>query len=152
MAVLRDEPYGAFNFLVSLGGSQGDGSPGMVVGGFSEVAGLGASVEFVEYRNGNDKSMSAIKLPGLRKFGNVTLKRGVIGSLDLFEWLNAVSNGSRDRRTVTITLLDEARNAVVAWRLRNAQPAAWHGPHLTAQRRAVAREELCLVGEGREME
>ncbi len=152
MAVLRDEPYGAFNFLVSLGGNQGDGSPGTVVGGFSEVTGLGASIEYVDYRNGNDKSMAATKIPGLRKFTNITLKRGVVGSTDLFEWVNGVISGTPDRRMVTITLLDDARNAVVTWRLRNAQPAAWHGPHLHAKSSAVAIEELCLVCEGLDME
>ena len=152
MAVLRDEPYGAFNFLVSLGGQQGDGSPGSVVGGFSEVTGLGMSVEYTEYRNGNDKSFAAIKLPGLRKAADVTLKRGVIGSTDLFSWLKSVADGVPDRRQVTITLLDEARSAVVTWRLRNAQPAAWIGPRLRAKGGCVAIEQLRLVCEGIEME
>ena len=150
MAVLRDEPYGAFNFLVSLGGQTGDGDT--IVGGFSEVSGLGASIEYMEYRNGNDKSFSSIKLPGLRKANDVTLKRGVIGSLDLFTWLNSVANGTRDRRQVTITLLDEGRSAVVTWRLRNALPKKWEGPHLRAKGSCVAIEELTLVCDGIEME
>jgi phage tail-like protein len=152
VAVFRDEPYGAFNFLVSLGGSQGDGSPGTIVGGFSEVTGLGTSVVYAEYRNGNDPSSSVRKIAGLNKSTDVTLKRGVIGSLDLFEWLRSVTNGTRDRRNVTITLLDEARNAVVSWRLRNAQPASWHGPRLRAKNGCVAIEELRIVCEGLDME
>jgi phage tail-like protein len=152
VAVLRDDPYGAFNFLVSLGGGQGDGGPGTLVGGFAEVSGLGVSVEYIEYRNGNEKSSAPRKIAGLQKTGDVTLKRGVIGATDLFSWLKSVSDGTSDKRQVTITLLDEGRNPVVTWRLRNALPAAWLGPRLEAKKGAVAIEELRLVCEGLEMD
>lgn len=152
MAVLREEPYGAFNFLVSLGGDQGDGSPGAVVGGFAEVSGLGMSVEYIEYRNGNERFLTTRKVAGLTRVQDVTLKRGVIGSADLFAWLRAASQGTADKRPVTITLVDEESRPVVAWRLRNAQPAAWLGPTLRAKSGSIAMEELRLVCEGIEME
>ena len=152
MAVLRDDPYGAFNFLVSLGGGQGEGDPGAVVGGFSEVSGLGMSVEYIEYRNGNEKLSTPRKVPGLTKAHDVTLKRGVVGSTDLFAWLRAVSRGAADKRQVTITLLDAESRPVVVWRLRNAQPASWLGPSLRAKDGSIAMEELRLVCEGIEME
>jgi phage tail-like protein len=152
VAVFRDNPYGSFNFLVSLGGQQGDGAPGSVVGGFAEVSGLGMQVDYVEYRNGNERRLTPRKIPGLTKVTDVTLKRGVIGSSDLFAWLRAASQGEPEPRQVTITLVDEAGEAVVVWRLRNAQPAAWTGPHLRARHSAVAIEELRLVCEGLEME
>ena len=152
MAVQRDDPYGAFNFLVSIGGAQGDGAPGSIIGGFAEVSGLGMSIAYAEYRNGNEKVSTPRKIPGLTKVHDVTLKRGVVGSTDLFEWLRAVSQGTPDPRTVTITLLDGDRNPVVTWRLRKAQPAAWNGPVLRSSDSALAFEELRLVCEGLEME
>lgn len=152
MAVLRDEPYGAFNFLVSIGGDQGSGDPGSIVGGFSEVSGLGMAIQYVDYRNGNEKLSTPRKVPGLTRVQDVTLKRGVVGSTDLFAWVRAASQGKPDPRTVTITLLDEERQPVVTWRLRRAQPAAWTGPVLRGTDSGVAIEELRLVCEGLEME
>ena len=152
MAVQRDDPYGAFNFLVSIGGAQGDGAPGSIIGGFAEVSGLGMSITYAEYRNGNEKVATPRKIPGLTKVHDVTLKRGVVGSTDLFEWLRGVSQGTPDPRTVTITLLDGDRNPVMTWRLRKAQPAAWSGPVLRGTDSALAFEELRLVCEGLEME
>ena len=152
MAVLRDDPYGAFNFLVSIGGDQGDGSSGTIVGGFAEVTGLAVTVEYAEYRNGNEKLSTPRKIPGLTRVHDVTLKRGLIGSLDLFTWLRSVSQGTPDPRDMTITLLDGERQPVVTWRLRKAQPAAWSGPHLVASGNTIAMEELRVVCEGLEME
>jgi len=152
VAVFRDDPYGAFNFLVSIGGAQGDGGPGTVVGGFAEVSGLGMSVEYAEYRNGNERLSTPRKIPGLTKVPDVTLKRGIVGSTDLFAWLRSVSQGTPDPRAVTITLLNGDGEPVVTWRLRNAQPAAWLGPTLRGKDGALAFEELRLVCEGLEME
>lgn len=145
MATLRDNPYGAFNFIVSLGGDQGDGSEGTIVGGFSDVSGLGKQVTHAEYRNGNEMFNTARQIPMLYKADEVTLKRGLIGSTDLFDWIEAVSEGTPDPRNVTITLLDEARQAVAVWRLYDAQPKTYKGPGLTAKGTEVATEELGLV-------
>ena len=149
MATFRDNPYGAFNYIVALGGAQGDGSEGSIVGGFSDVSGLGMEVSYSEYRNGNERFNTTRKVPNTHKLDDVTLKRGLVGSLDLFEWLKGVRDGTADPRNVTITLLDEARQSVAAWTLRRAQPKKWTGPTLAAKGGGeVAMEELHLVHEG----
>ena len=150
MPVLREQtPYGAFNFLVALGGEQGTGDEGTIVGGFSDVSGLGVDVSYSEYRNGNERANTARKVPNTHKLDDVTLKRGLVGSLDLFNWLKGVRDGTADARDITITLLDEARSTVATWRLHRAQPKKWVGPTLAAKGGGeVAMEELHLVHEG----
>jgi phage tail-like protein len=149
MATFRQNPYSAFNFLVALGGDQGDGSLGNVVGGFSDVSGLGVEVNYAEYRNGNERFNTVRKVPNSFKVDDVTLKRGLVGSTDLFEWLKTVRDGDPDPRSVTITLLDEARQPVATWVLRQAQPKKWTGPTLAAKGGGeVAMEELSFVCEG----
>jgi phage tail-like protein len=140
----RDDPYGAFNFLVDLG--TGDGTT--VSGGFSDVTGLSSEIEYAEYRNGNEKENHARLIPTLHRTGEVILRRGVIGDLGLFEWVKQTREGSVQPRNVTITLLDESRNPVLACRLRSALPKRWVGPALAAKAGgAVAMEELVLVAE-----
>lgn len=149
MPTFRDNPYGAFNFIVSLGGAQGTGDEGTIIGGFSDASGLGTDVSYSEYRNGNEKFNTARKIPNTHKVDDVTLKRGVVGSDDLFTWVKGVRDGTADVRTITITLLDEARSPVATWVLRNAQPKKWAGPALGAKGGGeVAMEELQLVHEG----
>jgi phage tail-like protein len=149
MPVFRDNPYGAFNYVVALGGQQGDGGEGTVIGGFSDVSGLGFEVSYSEYRNGNEKFNTVRKVPNTHKVDDVTLKRGLVGSDDLFTWLKTVRDGTADPRNITITLLDEARQPVATWSLRKAQPKKWTGPTLAAKGGGeVAMEELSLVHEG----
>jgi phage tail-like protein len=141
----RENPFGAFNFMVKLGDAGGEDQ---IVGGFSDVSGLESEVLYAEYRNGNDKESHARKIPTLSRTGDVTLKRGVIGDLRLFTWLKAAREGSAEPQTVTITLLDEARFPVCSWVLRVAQPRKWVGPTLAAKGGGeVAVEELVLVAE-----
>jgi phage tail-like protein len=145
MATQRDNPYGAFNYLVSLG----DGNEASVLAGFSDASGLGSEINYSEYRNGNEKFNTARKVPNTFKQEDVTLKRGLIGSVDLFNWVKSVREGKLDPRNVTITLLDEARNSVAVFRLANAQPKKWVGPTLAAKGGGeVAMEELHLTHEG----
>jgi len=149
MPTFRDNPYGAFNYLVALGGRQGDGSEGTIIGGFSDVSGLGLDVSYSEYRNGNEKVNTVRKIPNTHKNDDITLKRGLVGSDDLFAWLKGVRDGTADPRTVTITLLDEARQAVATFTLKRAQPKKWSGPTLAAKGGGeVAMEEMHLVHEG----
>jgi phage tail-like protein len=150
MAVLREEtPYGAFNFLVALGGDQGSGDEGQIVGGFSDASGLGVDVSYSEYRNGNERSNTARKVPNTHKLDDITLKRGLVGSVDLFAWVKGVRDGTADPRDITITLMDEARQPVATWRLHRAQPKKWVGPTLAAKGGGeIAMEELHLVHEG----
>jgi phage tail-like protein len=149
MPTFRDNPYGAFNYLVSLGGPQGDGSEGTIVGGFSDVSGLGYEVSYADYRNGNERVNTVRHVPNTFKNDEITLKRGLVGSDDLYVWLKGVRDGKADPRSVTVTLLDEARNAVLSFKLHNAQPKKWTGPTLAAKGGGdVAMEELHLVHEG----
>jgi phage tail-like protein len=153
MANFREHPYGAFNYIVSLGGAQGDGSEGSVIGGFSDVSGLGFEVSYSEYRNGNERVNTVRKVPNSYKNDDVTLKRGLVGSTDLFDWLKSVREGTIDRRNVTITLLDEARQPVAVFRLINAQIKKWTGPTLAAKGGGeVAMEEIQLCHEGIEFQ
>ena len=144
MAVQRDNPYLNFNFLVDLG--LGDEL------GFSEVEVPSGEIEVIEYREGGDRVNSARKLPGLAKYPNVTLKRGITGRTDLFEWWKLVRDGQVQRRNVTITLLDEQRQAVLRWHLRDAFPVKIEGPSLNASGNEVAIETLELAHEGLEIE
>jgi phage tail-like protein len=140
----RDNPYGAFNFMVKLGTESGEDQ---IVGGFSDVSGLGNEVKYSEYRTGADKHNHVRKVPNVNSCDDVTLKRGVIGDLRLFTWLKNTREGTLDPRTVTVTLLDEGRKPVCHWILQQAQPKKWVGPTLNAKGPEVAMEELHLVAE-----
>jgi len=144
MAEPRERPYSQFNFLVDFG----NGTDG-VQAGFQEVAGLGLEITVAEYRNGNEQDNAPRKITGMYKVPDVTLKRGVIGSLDLYEWLNEVRNGSQNSlRSVTIQLQDEAHTQVVQeWKLTNARPIKYTGPSLNGKGSDVAIEELTLAAE-----
>jgi phage tail-like protein len=146
MATERANPYGSFNFLVDLG----TGDTASVRAGFQEVSGLNMEVTTAEYRNGNEAVNHVRKINGIYKVGDITLKRGLIGATDLYEWIKAVREGDQSaRRSVTIQLRDEAgQNTVMTWRLTNARPTKWTGPSLNAKGGTdVAIEELVLVCE-----
>ena len=147
----RTTPYGAFNFTVNLNGPAGPETP---LGGFSDVSGLGIEITMSEYRNGNDKENHVRKVAGIHKVTDVTLKRGIVNSKDLWDWLKETQrNGPAAQRTVTITLQDEAGEAVESWTLRNVVPMKWTGPTLAAKGGGdVAMEELVLSAEGMDLE
>jgi len=150
MAVLRDRPYSNFNFLVDLG----TGDSESIQAGFEEVILPDISIEVIEYRNGNEKESGVRKIPGRYKSSDVTLKRGVIGSLDLYQWIDQVRRGdSSAYRTVVITLLNEDRSAaVLSWRLRNAWPVKYSFSNLNAKGNDTLIEELELTFEQLEIE
>jgi phage tail-like protein len=143
MTIQRDNPYGAFNYLVDLG----TGDTDSVRAGFQEVSGLNVEITISDYRNGNEKTNRVRKVSAMYKVGDITLKRGLIASLDLWEWVMQVRNGDQTAaRSITITQLDEAReNRVITWRLINARPMRYNGPSLNAKTSSdVAIEELVL--------
>jgi phage tail-like protein len=150
MAVLRATPYVQFNFLVDLGTGNTDGPEA----GFQEVSGLGMGVTVSEYRNGNEKENSVRKVTGMNKVTDVTLKRGVIGSLNLYQWLNQIRNGDQGAaRTVVIQLQNEDHSAVVAtWKLLRARITKHTSGPLNAKGTDVAMEEMTLAYERLEME
>lgn len=150
MAVLRDRPYVQFNFLVDLGTGNTEGPEA----GFQEVSGIGMEVTVSEYRTGNAKENSVMKITGLNKSSDVTLKRGVIGSLNLYQWLNEIRNGNQSaKRNVTIMLQNEDHTAVVqTWKLMRACITKHTSGPMNAKGTDVAMEELVLAYERLEME
>lgn len=144
MPVKRDDPYANFNFLVNVGDE--------AAAGFSEVQLGAARVELIEYREGSDRTNTTRKLPGLVRYDNVVLRRGIAGDTTLWEWFDRIRDGQGETRDVEIVLLDEARRPVVRWRLRNAMPVKWEGPTLRAQGNEVALETLELAHEGLELD
>lgn len=134
----RALPYGAFNFLVDLGTGAS--------GGFSDVSGLSTEMTVAEYRNGNERTNYVHKVPGLHKTGDVTLKRGIISSTDLWAWLTQIrTSGPIAKRSIVITLLSEEGDSVQAWKLLGAMPLKYTGPTLSAKGGGdVAMEELVL--------
>ncbi len=150
MAVVRDRPYVQFNFHVNLG----DGVTNTPQAGFQEVSGIGMEVTVTEYRPGNYAFNNVIKTAGLNKATDVTMKRGVIGSLDLYKWLDDVRNGSSNGlRTVTVELKSEDRSQTVqTWRLINARIMKHTSGPFNAKGTDVAMEELTLSYERLEME
>lgn len=151
MATVRDDPYGAFNFRVTITPRSG----GELRAGFSDVSGLSTEVTYAEYRDGTDAANRPRKVPLMYKAGDVTLKRGLMGALDLYQWMNQVRQGNMDARaTVMIALMSEDRaETVMAWKLTNARPSKYTGPTLAAKGGSeVAMEELVLVCEDIEAE
>src|SRR5215204_4549776 len=150
MAVLRERPYVQFNFLVDLGTGSTEGAEA----GFQEVSGIGMEVTVSEYRNGNEKENSVRKITGLNKATDVTLKRGVIGSLNLYQWLNDIRNGNQNAmRNVVIQLQNEDHTAVVqTWKLMRARITKHTSGPLNAKGTDVAMEEIVLAYERLEIE
>jgi len=149
MAVLRDKPYAQFNFLVDLGmGADGPEA------GFQECSAISTGVDVIEYRAGNDRDTSPRKITGLSRVADVTLKRGVIGSLQLYQWLDAIRNGDQTAlRNVTIQLMSEDHATVVmTWKLRGARIVKHSSGPLNAQGTDVAIEEMTLAYERLEIE
>lgn len=150
MATLRDRPYVQFNFLVDLGSGSTEGPEA----GFQEVSGVGMEVTVSEYRNGNSRENSVMKITGLNKSTDVTMKRGAIGSLSLYNWLNQIRNGDQNAlRTVTIHLQNEDHTQVVqTWKLLRARIIKHTSGPFNAKGTDVAMEELVLAYERLEME
>lgn len=150
MAVMRERPYAPFNFLVDLGDGVTEGPQA----GFQEVSGLSTEVAVLEYRNGNSRENSVMKITGLNKAGDVTLKRGVIGSLALYQWLDQIRNGDQGAlRTVRIQLQSEDHTQVVqTWTLLRARIVKHTSGPLHARGNDVAVEEIVLACERLEME
>jgi len=149
MAVYRDDPYSNSNFVVVITGVFDDGQS--VRGSFAEVSGLDVTVTPIEYRNGSEDT-TVRKMPGLRKFSNITLKRGVMGDLGFWTWMKSVLDGQVQRVDGTIALLDESRSPVMRWRFRRGWPCRWTGPTLTATKNEVAIEALEICHEGLEVD
>jgi phage tail-like protein len=144
VAVQRKNPYPNFNFVVDIGGGEEIA--------FAEVELPAAEIEVIEYREGADGPSSSRKLPGRARYGKVVLRRGISGRLELWEWFKSVRDGQLQRRDVTITLLDEQRQAVQRWLLRDAWPTKYDPSDLNAKGNEVFVELLELAVESVELE
>ena len=134
----RNDPYSGFNFVIEI--------DGLAVAGFSEVSGLDLTTDPIEYRNG-DEDITVRKLPGLKKFSNITLKRGYTDNKDLWNWRKAVLDGKTERKSGSIVLRNEAREEALRWNFSEGWPTKWSGPSLNAKNNEVAIETLELAVE-----
>ena len=132
-------PHGKFNYKVEI--------DGLEAGGFSEVTGFDASIDVIEYREG-DMTQTPLKIPGLKKYGNITLKQGLVDSMVLYEWMTAALEGDVERKTLTITLLDIAGSPAASWQIINAWPVKYTAPDFNATSSEVAIESLEIAHEG----
>lgn len=137
---MANYPLPKFHFLVQWGGSRI---------GFTEVTGLSVENEVIEYREGNSPEYSKIKMPGMQKFGNITLKRGTFQSdNEFFKWWNTKTLGNIERRDVTISLLNENHEPVMVWKLKNSWPVKVQSADLKSDANEVAIESMELAHEG----
>lgn len=137
---MANYPLPTFHFLVEWGGTRI---------GFTEVSGLSVENEVIEYREGNSKEYSKIKMPGMQKFGNITLKRGSFSSdNEFFEWLNTIKLNTVERRDILISLLNEEHEPVVSWKIKNAWPVKVQSTDLKSDASEAAIETIELAHEG----
>ena len=121
-------------------------------GGFSEVSGLDASIDPIEYREGNMKTETPMRVAGLRKYSNVTLKKGVITGKAFYDWIVIGLTGEVKQKEVVITLVDEKYEKVLAWHITKAWPTKYTAPDFNATSNEIAIESLELVHEGMTVE
>lgn len=140
MALTRNDPYAQFNFIIQIDGQD--------VGGFTEVGGLAAESDVIEYREGKDVGTMR-KLPGLRKYSNVTLKRGYTTSDALWLWRKTTEDGKTERKSnVMIILLNEERKSVLRWIIRDAWISKYEGLALNSTTNEAAIESIEIAHEG----
>lgn len=141
---MAEYPLPKFHFQVDWGGTKL---------GFSEVSGLNVETQVIEYRDGIMPEYSKVKMPGMQKFGNLTLKRGMFQSdNEFYDWWNTVKQTKIERRDITISLLNEEHEPVMTWKVKNAWPTKVQSTDLKADGNDVAIETLELAHEGLTME
>ncbi|MDW3223303.1 MAG: phage tail protein [Paracoccaceae bacterium] len=116
---------------------------------FQEVSGLDIESEVIEYRAGNNPVFSTIKMPGMIKSGNITMKKGVfVKDNAIFDWFAEIKMNTIKRKALTISLLDEAQNPTMVWKVQNAFPVKVTGTDLKADGNEVAVESVEIAHEG----
>lgn len=140
---MADYPIPVFHFQIEWGGAKIE---------FSEVSGMNTETQPIEYRHGFAPEHT-MKMPGIQKDSNITLKRGVFkGDSDYYTWWSSVNLNTIERRDLIISLLDESHSPVVTWKVKNAWPTKVENPSLKADGNEVAIESIELVHEGMTME
>ena len=137
-----DDPFTGFNFRVEIDGIQ--------IAAFSEVSGLESETAVIEYRVGGGRN-TVRKLPGLTKYANIVLRRGMTQDAELWNWHKRIIEGNADRRNGSIVLLDNEGNAVVRWNFVRGWICKWEGPALNASANEVAIETIAIAHEGLEL-
>ena len=140
----RIDPFRSYNFRLEIDNT--------TIGSFSECSGLSSEGEAVDYREGTDVLQSVRKLPALRSYANISLKRGMTQTDELWKWYENIANGITDRRNATIILMNELREDVIRWNVENAFVNKVEGPTLSATGNEVAVETVELVHERLTME
>jgi phage tail-like protein len=140
---LVTDPYHVSNFRVEI--------DSIASATFSEIVGLDVSVDIVDYRTGATPQSAAEKLPGLARYQNITLKRGLTQNADLWNWVKNILTGVSDKRDMSIVLQDAQHNDVVRWNVKNAWPCRWSGPALHAGSSDIAIESVEICHEGFEL-
>ena len=135
----RLDPFRSFNFRLEI-----DNTP---VAAFSEVEGLTSDGDAADYRTGMDIPLTLRKLPGLRKYGPITLKRGMVKDSTLWDWFRNIATGQADRRNGSVILMDEQRNDVLRWHFLSGWPNKVEGPKLNAGGNEVAIESIQIIVE-----
>jgi phage tail-like protein len=135
----RIDPFRGFNFRLEIDGIE--------VAAFSEASGLTSTGEAVDYRTGVDLPLTVRKLIGLRSFGPITLKRGMVADSTLWDWYRNIVTGANDRRNGSVILQNEQHADVLRWNFENAWPNKIEGPTLNASGNEVALESVELVVE-----
>lgn len=133
-------PYRNFRFRLEI--------DGLDAGSFSEVSGFDATMDVVEYRAGDDPAITPTKLPGLIKYGNITLKWGSSETMVLYDWLIDITEGTIEKKTLTLTALDEEGSPAASWRCINAWPVKYTAPDFNGTSSEVAIETIELAHEG----
>ncbi len=137
---MANYPIPKFHFSVDWGGTNI---------GFTEVTGLEVSTDVIEYRDGANPEYSKTKMPGMQKFGNITMKRGTFAhDNQFFAWWNTVALNTIERRDVTIKLLNEKHEPVVVWKVKNAWPVKVQSTDLKGDGNEVAIETIEIAHEG----
>lgn len=140
MAVERKDPFRNFRFRVEIDGIQ--------QAGFSEVSGFDASIDVVEYREGNEATMTPHKLSGLTKYGNISLKWGATNSMEMYEWMEKAIQGKIERKTITIIAINEEGEDIASWLVEEAWPTKYTAPTFNALANEIAIELLEIAHEG----
>ena len=133
-------PYRNFRFRLEI--------DGLDAGSFSEVSGFDATMDVVEYRAGDDPAITPTKLPGLIKYGNITLKWGAAETMVLYDWLIDITEGTIEKKKVTLTALDEEGSPAASWRCINAWPVKYTAPDFNGTSSEIAIETIELAHEG----
>jgi phage tail-like protein len=134
----RNDPYAQYNFILEIEGT--------TVAGFAEVGGLSMEQDIIEYREGADTA-TVRKLPGLRKYGNISLKRGYTQSRDLWNWRKTTIDGITARKSGAVILRDEAGAAALRWEFREGWVSKYEGPALKATANEAAMESVEIATE-----